>query len=70
MRQNETEMQLKNALDRVRLGNCDAETETYLRGLSRSCTKPEDIPPVQIYFRKLPVSIYNSCMLSNISYPS
>lgn len=68
MRQGETEVQLKDALDRLRLGECGDETEAYLRGLSRSCTRAEGIPPpVHIYFRKLPVSIHNSHMLMQLS---
>ena len=67
MRQDETEKQFKDALDHVRLGECDDETEAYFHELSRSCTRAEDIPPVHIYFRKLPVSIHNSQMLMQLS---
>lgn len=66
MRQGDTETQLKNALDSLRLGKCDDETETYLRGLSRSCTITDDESPIHIYFTKLPVAIHNSYVLTNL----
>ena len=67
MRQGEGEMRLKDALDSIRLGKCDDETEAYLRGLSRSCTGTGDTPPIHIYYTKLPVAVHNSYMLTNLN---
>ena len=66
MRQGEGEMRLKDALDSIRLGKCDGETEAYLRGLSRSCTGTGDTPPIHIYYTKLLVAVHNSYMLTNL----
>ena len=37
-RQHESEVELKNALDKVRAGECDEKTEAYFQGLNRACT--------------------------------
>jgi hypothetical protein len=66
MRQGDTEMRLKDALDSLRLGKCDDETEAYLRGLSRSCASTDEEPPIHIYFTKLPTAVHNSYMLTNL----
>ena len=69
VRQGEFEQNFKNALDSLRLGICDDETEAYLRGLSRPFvdggSKVES--PIHIFFKKLPADVHNSSMLSCLS---
>ena len=69
MRQSEFEENFKKALDSLRMGVCDDDTEAYLRGLSRSCadTGNNVPPPIHIFFKKLPVEVHNSYMLSCLS---
>ena len=67
MRQSELEEDFKKALDSLRMGVCDDNTEEYLCGLSRPCV---DIgnnapPPIHIFFKKLPVEVHNSYVLSS-----
>jgi hypothetical protein len=64
-RQHESEIRLKKALDDVRAGGCDEDIETYFIGLNREpCCDSNDL--VHIYFRKLPVEIYNIDVLSSL----
>ncbi|CAB3999879.1 ATP-dependent DNA helicase PIF1 [Paramuricea clavata] len=65
MRQSEFEGDFKKALDSLRMGVCDVDTEAYLRGLSRRCVDIGDNvpPPIHIFFKKLPVEVHNSYML-------
>ncbi|CAB3998725.1 Hypothetical predicted protein [Paramuricea clavata] len=69
MRQSEFEGDFKKALDSLRMGVCDVDTEAYLRGLSRRCVDIGDNvpPPIHIFFKKLPVEGHNSYMLSCLS---
>ena len=66
MRQNKSEKNFKHALDILRMGVCDDETEAYLRGLSRPCVNCEiDLePPFHIFFKRLPAEVHNAYMLS------
>ena len=54
MRQDDTEMRLKNALDVLRLGKCDDQTEAYLQGLSRNLKDDTSMQAVYIYFTLFP----------------
>ena len=56
----------KKALDSLRMGVCDDVIEEYLRGLSRRC-EGNGSPPIHIFFKKLPVEIHNSRILSSLS---
>ena len=69
MRQSELEENFKKALDSLRIGVCDDNKEAYLRGLSRSCADIRNNvpPPIHIFFKKLPVEVHNSYMLSCLS---
>ena len=67
LRQQASEIQLRNALDQLREGNCDDETERYLTSLSRDFAAndiTEDL--LHIYFRKLPVEMHNLDVLSKL----
>ena len=68
-RQGELEDNFKKALDSLRMGVCDENTEAYLRGLSRSCADTgNNMPPrIHIFFKNLPVEVHNSHMLSCLS---
>ena len=55
-RQGELEDNFKKALDSLRMGVCAENTEAYLRGI-----------PIHIFFKKLPVEVHNSHMLSCLS---
>jgi hypothetical protein len=61
-RQHESEIRLKKALDDVRAGGCDEDTETYLN--REPCCDSNDL--VHIYFRKLPVEVHNIDVLSSL----
>ena len=65
LRQDEAERKFKSALDDLRFGVCDDETEEYIRGLSRCCVNSS--PSVHVFFKRLPVDVYNSYMLSCLS---
>jgi hypothetical protein len=50
------------------MGVCGDETEAYLCGLSRSFVDRGNVsPPVHIFFKKLPVEVHNSHILSSLS---
>ena len=67
LRQEESEMRLKHALDEVRTGNCDDETEAYLMSLSRECTETDNsVPPLHIYFKRLNVDVHNAEVLNSL----
>ena len=66
MRQSNGEGKLKQALDNLRLGVCDGDTETYLRSLSRSLPTDEMSFPVHIFLKKLPAEVHNIYMLHNL----
>ena len=64
-RQHESEVELKNALDKIRAGECDEKTEAYFQGLNRACTSSGgDV--LHIHFKKLPVEVHNIDVLSGI----
>ena len=69
LRQQETEHRLIAALDQLRLGKCDDETEKYLRLLSRKTDSCHDISPVHIFFKRLPVDVHNLSVLAAIPGP-
>ena len=69
LRQQETEHRLIAALDQLRLGKCDDETEKYLRSLSRKMDSCHDISPVHIFFERLPVEVHNLSVLAAIPGP-
>ena len=67
LRQQASEIRLRKALDQLREGNCDDETERYLTSLSRDFAAndiTEDL--LHIYFRKLPVEMHNLDVLSKL----
>ena len=69
LRQQASEFKLRKALDQLREGNCDEETERYLTSLSKylsvsDITEEEDL--LHIYFRKLPVEMHNLDVLSKL----
>jgi ATP-dependent DNA helicase PIF1 len=64
LRQEESEHRLIEALDVLRMGRCDDETEKYLRSLSREFDSCEDVQPVHIYFKRLPVEVHNLSILA------
>ena len=67
MRQQASELRLRKALDQLREGNCDEETERYLTSLSRDLSVndiTEDL--LHIYFRKLPIEMHNLDVLSKL----
>ena len=69
LRQQASEFKLRKALDQLREGNCDEETERYLTFLSKylsvsDITEGEDL--LHIYFRKLPVEMHNLDVLSKL----
>ena len=66
MRQNESEKNFKHALDILRMGVCDDETEAYIRGLSRPLVNGGiDLePPIYVFFKRLPADVHNAYMLS------
>ena len=67
MRQHECEENFKKALDILRLGVSGDETEAYLCGLSRSFVDRGNISPsIHIFFKKLPVEVHNSHILSSL----
>lgn len=69
MRQSEFEGNFKKALGSLRMGRCDVDTEAHLRSLSQHCIDIGDNvpPPIHIFFKKLPVEVHNSYMLSCLS---
>ena len=79
LRQEESEIRLKEALDMIRYGKCDDDTEQYLRYLSRdfppsSNTGPVSNPiktasPVHIFFKRLPAEVHNAAILASLSGP-
>ncbi len=69
LRQQETEHRLIAALDQLRLGKCDDETEKYLRSLSRKMDSCHDISPVHIFFKRLPLEVHNLSVLAAIPGP-
>lgn len=71
MRQDEEESKLKTALDQIRMGQCDDATEEYLQSLSQEGTPycNLDVPPVHIFFEKLPVCIHNLNVLAELPVP-
>jgi hypothetical protein len=64
LRQEESEHRLIEALDVLRMGRCDDETEKYLRSLSREFDSCGDVQPVHIYFKRLPVEVHNLSILA------
>ena len=68
LRQGETEILLKHALDKIRMGKCQDETEAYLTSLSRECpAMDEDEAPLHIYFKRLPVDVHNAEILASLN---
>ena len=50
LRQDDLESELRNALDHLRKGKCDADTEKYFNGLSRDIvTDPSQEEPLHIF---------------------
>ncbi|CAB4005421.1 ATP-dependent DNA helicase PIF1 [Paramuricea clavata] len=67
LRQGETEIRLKHALDEIRMGKCEDETEDYLMSLSRECAETDkNEPPLHIYFKRLPVHVHNAEILASL----
>ena len=69
LRQDEAERKFKEALDVMRSGRCDEDTDRYFSGLSRELpfkadTKEE--PTVHIYFKRLPVNVHNANSLAKL----
>ena len=46
------------------MGKCEDERETYLGSLSRKAEWCKDVPPIHIYFKKLPVEVHNLSVLT------
>ena len=65
-RQHNSEVKLKNALDQVRMGECDDATEAYFQSLDRDIEPRDGNDVVHIYFKKLPVDIHNVDALSTL----
>ena len=67
LRQEESEIRLKNALNEVRTGKCEDETEAYLMSLSRECTETDNSEaPLHIYFKRLNVNVHNAEVLASL----
>ena len=70
LRQDESEIRLNNALDEVRTGKCEDETEAYLISLSPECTGTDNcdppVPPLHIYFKRLNVDVHNAEVLASL----
>ena len=64
LRQQETKHRLIAALDHLRMGKCEDETEKYLRSLSKKTDSCNDVLPVHIYFKRLPVEVHNLSVLT------
>ena len=60
-RQHHSEIRLKNALDRLRSGDCDESTEAHFKTLDRElkCDGHNEGDVVHLYFKKLPVEVHN-----------
>ena len=70
LRQDDSESELRNALDHPREGKCDADTEKYFNALSRDLvTDPGQEEPLHIFFRKLSVHMHNQEVLSRLPGP-
>ena len=65
-RQCESEIRLKKALDEVRSGECNDETEAYFTLLNRQCESYGTDELVHLFFKKLPVEIHNMNVLSSL----
>ena len=65
-RQHESEIRLKKALDEVRSGECNDETEAYFTSLNRQCEGYCADELVHLFFKKLPVEIHNMNVLSSL----
>lgn len=67
-RQHHSEIRLKNALDRMRSGNCDESTEAYFETLDREleCDGHNEGDVVHLYFKKLPVEVHNLNVLQSL----
>ena len=69
LRQGQSEMQFKKALDMIRSGRCDDETERYFTDLSRELPSRTDSPVetlIHIYFKRLPVDVHNVNILASL----
>ena len=64
LRQQQNQIRLKGALDLLRVGTCDHETELYMRSLAREL--PPNQEPVHIYFKRLPCEVHNLSMLASL----
>lgn len=70
LRQDSSECELRTALDNLRAGECDDDTERYFNSLSRNLVTDKDQEePLHLYFRKLPVDIHNQDVLSCLPGP-
>ena len=68
LRQQASELELRKALDQLREGNCNQETATYWKSLSRNLDNTDAAEhPLHIYFRKLPAEMHNLDVLSTLS---
>ena len=65
LRQDEIEMEFKEALDIIRSGKCDDKTERYLCNQSEEFS-PGDDSIIHIFFKRLPVEVYNATILSSL----
>ena len=67
-RQHHFEIRLKNALDRLRSGDCDESTEAYFKTLDRElkCDGHNEGDVVHLYFKKLPVEVHNLNVLQSL----
>ena len=66
LRQGQSEVKLKRALDQIRMGQCHPESEAYLSSLSRECSLPANEVAIHIYFKRLPVDIHNAEVLASL----
>ena len=65
LRQQASELELRKALDQLRKENCNEETATYWKSLSRNLDNTDAAEhPLHIYFRKLPAEMHNLDVLS------
>ncbi|XP_028417370.1 ATP-dependent DNA helicase PIF1-like [Dendronephthya gigantea] len=79
LRQNLSEVRLKEALNVIRYGNCDDDTERYLCSLSRdfppslnvapASSSTHSSSPVHIFFKRLPADVHNAAMLASLPGP-
>lgn len=66
LRQEEAEIPLKRALDQIRMGKCDPETEAWLSSLTREFPSSTNEVPLHIYFKRLPADVHNAEVLASL----